>query len=45
MEIATIAIQVLDRIEETGVPYIKNWCTIHKTTDRLEATLARIPEL
>ena len=45
MDIATIATQVLDRIEATGVPYIQNWCTIHKTTDRLTAALARIPPL
>lgn len=27
------------------MPYIENWCAIHRTTDRLAATLARIPEL
>ena len=27
------------------MPYIENWCAIHKTADRLQATLARIPEL
>jgi predicted outer membrane protein len=25
--------------------YIENWCAIHKTTERLTATLARIPEM
>jgi len=27
------------------MPYIQNWCSVHKTTDRLEATLARIPPM
>lgn len=27
------------------MPYIRNWCAIHKTTDRLEAALAQIPPL
>ena len=27
------------------MPYIEDWCAIHKTTDRLTATLARIPRL
>lgn len=27
------------------MPYIRNWCAIHKTTDRLEASLAKIPPL
>jgi len=31
--------------ESLDMPYVENWCAIHKTTDRLEATLARIPEL
>ncbi len=31
--------------ETLDMPYIENWCAIHKTTDRLQATLARIPEL
>ncbi len=31
--------------ESLDMPYIENWCAIHKTTERLEATLARIPEL
>jgi hypothetical protein len=31
--------------EHLDMPYIQNWCAIHNTTDRLEATLSRIPEL
>ena len=27
------------------MPYVENWCAIHKTTDRLKATLARIPPI
>jgi hypothetical protein len=27
------------------MPYIRNWCAIHKTTARLEAALAQIPPL
>lgn len=27
------------------MPYIENWCTTHKTSDRLAAALARIPPL
>ncbi len=30
--------------ETLDMPYIENWCAIHKTTERLQATLARIPE-
>jgi len=45
MDIANIAAQVLERIESTGVPYIHNWCDLHKTTARLEAALASIPPL
>lgn len=37
--LATEGIGTLD------MPYIENWCAIHKTTERLAATLARIPEL
>ena len=29
--------------ETLDMPYIENWCSIHKTTGRLQATLARIP--
>jgi len=32
-------------IDTLDMPYIENWCAIHKTTARLTATLARIPEL
>ncbi len=32
-------------IETLDMPYIENWCAIHKTTARLEATLARIPAM
>jgi hypothetical protein len=31
--------------ETLDMPYIQNWCAIHKTTDRLEAALASIPPL
>jgi hypothetical protein len=31
--------------ENLDMPYIENWCAIHKTMDRLEATLARIPPM
>lgn len=31
--------------ENLDMPYIENWCTIHKTTDRLRDALARIPPL
>jgi hypothetical protein len=27
------------------MPYILDWCATHKTTDRLEAALSRIPPL
>lgn len=37
-----LAVQGTERLD---MPYIENWCTIHKTTDRLQSTLARIPEL
>jgi len=37
-----LAVQGNERLD---MPYIENWCAIHKTTDRLAATLARIPEL
>lgn len=37
-----LAVQSTDRLD---MPYIKNWCAIHKTTDRLEAALAQIPPL
>lgn len=32
-------------LETLDMPYIENWCAIHKTADRLAATLARIPEM
>lgn len=37
-----LAVQGTDNLD---MPYIINWCAIHKTTDRLEAALARIPPL
>ncbi len=37
-----LAVQGTDTLD---MSYIENWCAIHKTTDRLQATLARIPEL
>ena len=37
-----LAVQGCDTLD---MPYIENWCAIHKTTARLTATLARIPEL
>lgn len=30
--------------ENLDMAYIENWCAIHKTTDRLEAALARAPK-
>ncbi len=35
-----LAVQGTDRLD---MPYIRNWCAIHKTTARLEAALAQIP--
>ena len=37
-----LAIEGTDTLD---MSYIENWCTNHKTTDRLQATLDRIPEL
>jgi hypothetical protein len=37
-----LAVQGTDKLD---MPYIQNWCAIHKTTDRLEAALASIPPL
>lgn len=31
--------------ETLDMPYIQNWCALHKTTGRLEAALASIPPL
>lgn len=37
-----LAVQGTDKLD---MPYIQNWCALHKTSDRLDATLARIPPL
>jgi hypothetical protein len=37
-----LAVQGTDRLD---MPYIKDWCAIHMTTERLEAALAQIPPL
>ncbi len=38
-------ILAIEGTETLDMPYIENWCSIHKTTDRLQSALARIPEL
>jgi hypothetical protein len=37
-----LAVQGTDTLD---MPYIQNWCNLHKTTERLESALARIPPL
>lgn len=37
-----LAVQGSDTLD---MPYIQNWCSIHNTTNRLEAALASIPPL
>ncbi len=39
------AILAIEGTESLDMTYIENWCTTHKTTDRLQAALAGIPKI